>query len=141
VKHPLLLIAGGLALLSGAALVATIPFELADPQSGWFAALFTVGWAVIDLAIARFLLLSTGADRGRVVGLSVGAIAGAFILAAWLGLMQLENGLGTPNWGLPTIESVLFFGAFVGNALVVLFVVLELVFGRRRGQKTSISGA
>jgi len=136
-RHYVLWIAGGLAFLSAAALLATVPFLLADPEAGIVAAVWAVGLALIDLAISWLLLVrrSRPAPIPAVV-ISLLALVGAVVPAGWLGLMELETG-----FAVATTQGLLFFAAFVANALIFMFAVLELVFGRQgQGASTSKPG-
>ena len=86
-KHPLLVIAGGLALLSGAAL-----FAVAHPPR-WMVV------AAIDLAIAGVTLFGAfKVGRGQAVRLAVAALVPAFIVSALGGLSELEDSSAPLDW-------------------------------------------
>lgn len=140
-KHPLLLIAGGLAVLCCAPLVAAIPFIVADPESSVASAVgSTIFVALIDLGLGGLLLVKGyRANRDGAVALS----AISLIAALFFGLFVLDGAVSFTNHayaGARTTE-VMFFTAVVGNGVVALLALLELISGIRKGQKTPISGA
>jgi hypothetical protein len=139
VKRPLLVLAAVLGGLSAVALMTTAFFLESPIASNQANGIFFLG--LVDLAIAGLLLVG-GFRESRIAAVIVPVVAlvGSGGLALMFGGMQLETELSFIQ-GTRTTQAVLFFGAFLGNALVILAIVLNLMFGLRRGRKALISGA
>lgn len=138
VRHSPLLVAAGLAaLVSTAALGASVPSIAADPESGLDAVRPTLVVAAIDLLLAGGLgWAAFRANRGGVIGVAVAAIAAALLVG--LGVLDGVFAFTNHVYGGAQTIAVLFFISVAANALIVMFAALELFLGRQRpGTSTS----